>query len=219
MLAFRDLQCVYFKLELKLCKRQSRPGGNLNCLFVSVGLFAKFVWFSERLFFLNNAIFFLYKPLATQTLCFLGNLSTDWISLILSLFLYHLSYLFLTSPIIFLNNSLCYCVFLQFSMIYFPPLSIGISEGTYHNFHMQHFFVFEHTWQLKCQIAIVCFVINTFRWMVGRCINKWAVIAPECETVLKGQLCPAMQQAESNLLVCWTAGFLWSDPANPHSND
>jgi len=57
---FRDLQRVYFKL-LRVKTLQTavvRPGGNLSCLFVSIGLFAKFVQFSERLFFLNSAIFF-----------------------------------------------------------------------------------------------------------------------------------------------------------------
>lgn len=62
--------------------------------------------------------------------------------------------------------------FLQFSMTCFPPLPICISEGTHQKFLMQHFFEFEHMWQLKCQTAIVCFVIAIFQWMVGRCINE-----------------------------------------------
>lgn len=175
MLAFRDLWRVYFRLlwVRTLQTPVVGPGGNLNCLFVSAGLFAKFVQFSERLFFSKQCYFFLYKPLTTQTLCFLGNLNTDWISLILSLFLYHLSHLFFCHPIIFLNNSLCCCVFLLFSMTCFPPLSICISEGTHPMFFVQQpFFVFEHMWQVKCQIVIVYFVIFLFQWMMGRCINE-----------------------------------------------
>lgn len=55
--------------------------------------------------------------------------------------------------------------------------------------------------------------------MVGKCINEGAVIASECETDRKGQLCPAAQEAESSFSVSATAGFLPSDPANPCSGD
>lgn len=175
MLAFRDLWRVYFRLlwVRTLQTPVIGPGGNLNCLFVSAGLFAKFVQFSERLFFSKQCYFFLYKPLTTQTLCFLGNLNTDWISLILSLFLYHHSPLFFCHPIIFLNNSLCCCAFLLFSMTCFPPLvHLHFWRGSFNAFYATIFVVFEHMWQVKCQIVIVYFVIPLFPWMMGTCINE-----------------------------------------------